>query len=109
MDLFGIGSGRGWRPKFSGEDYAHIHRKSKASLPPTLDIRQRKEVIDYRTACSSDLKLYASYFNEMLRKGIYLPPSQFEAQFLSIAHGDKEIETTIAAIRQAFSKLRNMR
>jgi glutamate-1-semialdehyde 2,1-aminomutase len=67
-----------------------------------------QEVTDYGTSCSSDLKLYASYFNEMLKKGIYLPPSQFEAQFVSLAHGDEEIEATIAAVRQAFSKLRNM-
>lgn len=68
-----------------------------------------QEVTDYGTACSSDLKLYAFYFNEMLKKGIYLPPSQFEAQFLCLAHGNEEIETTIAAVRQAFSKLGNMR
>jgi len=68
-----------------------------------------QEVTDYGTACSSDRKLYASYFNEMLRNGIYLPPSQFEAQFVSLAHGDEDIEATIAAVRQAFSKLCNMR
>lgn len=68
-----------------------------------------QEVIDYGTACSSDLKLYAAYFNEMLRKGIYLLPSQFEAQFVSLAHGDEEIEATIVAARQAFSNLYNMR
>ncbi|MCL0070214.1 glutamate-1-semialdehyde 2,1-aminomutase [Dehalococcoidia bacterium] len=68
-----------------------------------------QEVTDYATACSSDPKLYAAYFNEMLRKGIYLPPSQFEAQFLSLAHGDEEIEATIVAARQAFSNLGNRR
>ncbi len=68
-----------------------------------------QEVMDYATACSSDLKLYAAYFNEMLRRGVYLPPSQFEAQFLSLAHGDEEIEATIVAVRQAFSKLGSMR
>ncbi len=68
-----------------------------------------QEVTNYDTACSSDLKLYASYFHEMLRRGIYLPPSQFEAQFLSIAHGDEEIGATIAAVKQTFSKLRNMK
>jgi glutamate-1-semialdehyde 2,1-aminomutase len=68
-----------------------------------------QEVRDYRTACSSDLKLYACYFNEMLRRGIYLPPSQFEAQFLSLAHNDEEIETTVEANRQVFSELRNVR
>jgi len=68
-----------------------------------------QEVTDYDTACSSDLKLYAAYFNEMLGRGIYLPPSQLEVQFLSLAHGDKDIEATIAAARQAFLKLQNMR
>lgn len=81
---------------------------SRAGLMLTIFFTAQ-EVIDYDTACSSDLKLYAAYFNEMLRKGIYLPPSQFEAQFLSLAHGDEEIEATIAAVRQAFSKLGNRR
>lgn len=64
-----------------------------------------QEVWDYNTACSCDLELYSSYFHRMLKKGIYLPPSQFEAQFLSLAHGDEEIETTIKASRQAFQEI----
>jgi len=81
---------------------------SRAGLMLTIFFTAQ-EVTDYDTACSSDLQLYATYFNEMLRKGIYLPPSQFEAQFLSLAHGDEEIEATIAAVRQTFSKLGNTR
>ena len=77
---------------------------SRAGLMFTIFFTAQ-EVIDYDTVCSSDLKLYAAYFHEMLKKGVYLPPSQFEAQFLSLAHGDEEIEATIAANRQAFSKL----
>ena len=81
---------------------------SRAGLMFTIFFTAQ-EVMDYATACSSDLKLYAAYFNEMLRRGVYLPPSQFEAQFLSLAHGDEEIEATIVAVRQAFSKLGSMR
>ena len=81
---------------------------SRAGLMLTIFFTAQ-EVIDYDTACSSDLKLYAAYFNEMLKKGVYLPPSQFEAQFLSLAHGDEEIEATIAAAREVFLKLGNMR
>ena len=81
---------------------------SRAGLMFTIFFTAQ-EVMDYATACSSDLKLYAVYFNEMLRRGVYLPPSQFEAQFLSLAHGDEEIEATIVAVRQAFSKLGSMR
>jgi glutamate-1-semialdehyde 2,1-aminomutase len=66
-----------------------------------------REVSDYDTARASDTRLYAAYFNEMLKRGIYLPPSQFEAQFLSTAHGDEEIARTVEAARYAFRELRN--
>ena len=56
-----------------------------------------KEVFDYETSKTSDTKKYSVYFNEMLRRGIYLPPSQFEAAFVSSAHGEREIEKTIKA------------
>jgi glutamate-1-semialdehyde 2,1-aminomutase len=64
-----------------------------------------QKVMDYETARSSDLKLYASYFHHMLNEGIYLPPSQFEAQFLSLAHGENEVEITLRAARKAFREL----
>jgi glutamate-1-semialdehyde 2,1-aminomutase len=41
----------------------------------------------------------------MLRQGVYLAPSQFEAGFLSTAHGEEEIAATIAAAEQAFASL----
>ncbi|MCD6395638.1 MAG: glutamate-1-semialdehyde 2,1-aminomutase, partial [Planctomycetes bacterium] len=43
-------------------------------------------ITDYNSATKSDTKKYASYFRQMLNAGIYLPPSQFEANFLSTAH-----------------------
>ncbi len=56
-----------------------------------------KPVTDYATAKKSDTGRYAAYFRGMLERGIYLAPSQFEAAFVSIAHGEKEIEATIKA------------
>jgi glutamate-1-semialdehyde 2,1-aminomutase len=56
-----------------------------------------KPVTDYSTAATSDRPRFAEYFRAMLSHGIYLPPSQFEAAFLSVAHSDKDIEKTIAA------------
>jgi glutamate-1-semialdehyde 2,1-aminomutase len=41
----------------------------------------------------------------MLENGIYLPPSQFETWFVSTAHGEEEIEATLAAAREAFASL----
>jgi len=58
-------------------------------------------VTDYTTALKADTKRFALYFQEMLKQGIYLPPSQFEAAFLSAAHSEKDIEATISANRRA--------
>jgi glutamate-1-semialdehyde 2,1-aminomutase len=52
-----------------------------------------------------DTRAFARYFSSMLADGIYLPPSAFEAAFLSLAHGEAEIEATIAAADRAFGAL----
>ena len=58
------------------------------------------EVVDYESALSSDVDLYARFFHGMLAEGIYLPPSQFEAIFVSLAHSQKDIELTARAAEQ---------
>jgi glutamate-1-semialdehyde 2,1-aminomutase len=60
-------------------------------------------VTDYETAASVNTKLYARFFHEMLSQGIYFPPSQFEAAFVSLAHTRKDIQSTIAAAEKAFT------
>ena len=57
----------------------------------------RGPVTDFTSAATSDRDRFAVYFHKMLDQGIYLPPSQFEAMFVSLAHGDEEIERTIEA------------
>ena len=57
-------------------------------------------VSDYNSAIKSDTARYANYFTKMLSAGIYLPPSQFEACFLSTEHTEKDLDKTIAAIRK---------
>jgi glutamate-1-semialdehyde 2,1-aminomutase len=59
-------------------------------------------VIDWDTAKTSDTDRFARFFQGMLGQGIYLAPSQFEAGFMSAAHGEAEIDTTIAAASEAF-------
>jgi glutamate-1-semialdehyde 2,1-aminomutase len=54
-------------------------------------------------ALSADRDAYARFFGAMLDEGVLLAPSQFEAWFLSIAHGDAEIGATLAAARKAFA------
>lgn len=54
-------------------------------------------VTDFKTACMSDTERFKKYFNEMLTRGIYLAPSQFEALFLSDAHSNEDLEKTATA------------
>jgi glutamate-1-semialdehyde 2,1-aminomutase len=63
------------------------------------------EVWNYDDAKGSDTKAFAAFFGQMLARGIYLPPSQFEAAFLSIAHDDALVEQTIAAADAAFAAI----
>jgi len=61
-----------------------------------------RPVDDYASATSADTRRYARFFQGMLARGIYPPPSQFEAWFLSTAHTTADINRTIAAAREAF-------
>jgi glutamate-1-semialdehyde 2,1-aminomutase len=62
-----------------------------------------REVVDFESAKSSDVQRFNAYFQRMLRLGIYLPPSQFEAAFISTAHTDADIDRTIEAAREAIA------
>lgn len=62
-------------------------------------------VEDYGTAKKSDLDAFVRYFLLMLDQGIYLPPSQFEAVFVSLAHTQEDLEKTVSAARNAFRKM----
>ncbi|MFN2392937.1 MAG: glutamate-1-semialdehyde 2,1-aminomutase [Pyrinomonadaceae bacterium] len=64
-----------------------------------------QRVTDFATAKTSDTKLFAHYFGLMLEKGVYLPPSQFEACFVSAAHGEKHFDKTIKAHYSALKQL----
>jgi len=56
-----------------------------------------EDVKDFKTAVKSNTDLYGKYFHEMLYKGIYLAPAQFEALFVATVHTDEELEKTIKA------------
>lgn len=64
-----------------------------------------KQVNNYDDARTCNLQNYAKYFKSMLNSGIYLPPSQFEAFFISHAHSDEDISKTIAANKLALTCL----
>jgi len=60
-------------------------------------------VIDYQSAKQANTDLYARFFWAMLERGVYLPPSQFEAVFVSTAHTESDIDATVEAARGAFA------
>jgi glutamate-1-semialdehyde 2,1-aminomutase len=59
------------------------------------------EVVDYDSARKQDTAAYARFFHAMLDRGVYLPPSAFEAWFVSITHGDAEVAHILQAAREA--------
>lgn len=65
-----------------------------------------QEVKDFSGATSSDTELYGKYYQEMLNRGIYLAPAQFEAMFVSTEHTDQDIEKTIKAHYDSLSAIK---
>jgi glutamate-1-semialdehyde 2,1-aminomutase len=62
-------------------------------------------VRDYQSAIKADAAQYARFFRGMLQRGVYPPPSQFEAWFLSAAHTERDVRETITAARAAMADL----
>ena len=62
-------------------------------------------VIDYQTAKTSNTNQFGQFFVQMMEQGIYLPPSQFEAWFVSLAHTQKDLDRTIDACDAAFKSM----
>ncbi len=65
-------------------------------------------VRDFDEATASDTSLFSRFFHGMLNRGIYLPPSQFEAWFLSVAHRDEDIAATLEAADAVLSELASL-
>ncbi len=62
-------------------------------------------VYDFSTAKQSRTDLYGRFFHELLKRGVYFPPSQSEACFVSLAHTAKDVQATIDAAHKAFRAL----
>jgi glutamate-1-semialdehyde 2,1-aminomutase len=63
-------------------------------------------VFDYASAKTSDTALFARFFHGLLARGIYFPPAQFEAAFVSLAHTESDIDATVRAAGEIFRELR---
>jgi glutamate-1-semialdehyde 2,1-aminomutase len=64
----------------------------------------KEEVRDYSCAKHSDTKMFITYFHELLRQGVFIPPSQFETCFVSMAHTEEDLKQTMNAFDKALAK-----
>ena len=62
-------------------------------------------VTDFTTASTSDTAAFGRFHRAMLEAGVWLPPSQYEAAFLGMAHSDADVAETVAAARAAFASM----
>ena len=65
----------------------------------------KQPVTDYASAKSSDAGKFARFFRSLLEDGVYFPPSQFEAAFVSTAHSESDVLSTVVAAAKAFDSL----
>ncbi len=98
--------------KLSGDLVAGVAAAAKSAGVPTTANRVGSmftwfftpgPVTDWDSASKSDTEAFGRFFRNMLDAGIYLPPSQYEAAFLSAAHTEEDIQSTITAAKQAFA------
>ena len=73
-------------------------------VTPFFGVRSVRNAEDARR---SDTSMFARFFAAMLERGIYLPPSQFEAMFVSLAHGDDDIDRTVTAVHDSLTAIKS--
>lgn len=104
--------------KANPQVYTDLERRAArltANIPSSMTVNRvgsmfslfftDRPVTNYESAKQSDTEMYKKYFHWMLSQGVYLAPSQFEAAFLSAAHSDEDIQTTIDAAQTFFQRM----
>jgi glutamate-1-semialdehyde 2,1-aminomutase len=80
--------------------------RAGSMLTPFFVRKKGETVIDYASATSCDTELFAKFFHALLDQGIFIPPSQYEAWFVGLAHDDAAIDETIRAAEKAFAAIK---
>jgi glutamate-1-semialdehyde 2,1-aminomutase len=70
-----------------------------------LFFTDQPKVTDFAGATGCDQERFKAFYHAMLERGVYLAPSAFEAGFVSAAHSENDLETTITAAADAFATL----
>src|SRR5581483_5082205 len=80
----------------------HVQRVGSMLTPFFVDAPVRDEA----SARRSDTDRYARFLHRLLEQGVYAPPSQFEAWFVSLAHTDADIDAALTAVARAVVEIR---
>ncbi|HEV8378067.1 MAG TPA: glutamate-1-semialdehyde 2,1-aminomutase [Tepidisphaeraceae bacterium] len=80
--------------------------RAGSMITPFFVRKSGMAVNNFDDACACDVGAYAKFFQVMLENGIYLPPSQYEAWFVGLAHDSGAVEETIVAARVAFAAVK---
>jgi glutamate-1-semialdehyde 2,1-aminomutase len=97
------------RTKKLAEGIQEIGKKAKAGIQVVhvtgmlTVFFNEKPIIDFETAKKSDTDKFAKFWQELIKRGIYWPPSQFESAFVSLEHRNAEIDLTLSAIKEVLS------
>ncbi|MEE8402981.1 MAG: aminotransferase class III-fold pyridoxal phosphate-dependent enzyme, partial [Candidatus Hydrothermarchaeaceae archaeon] len=65
-----------------------------------------EDVVDYKTALKADNDLFLRVQQELLKRGVFFPPSQYECNFISYAHGEDEIDETLSAVEDSLKAVK---
>ena len=90
-----------WVGRSLEEGLSPFGRVQRVGGMMTLFMRD-EPVRNFAEASASDTDRYGALFRHMLERGVYLPPSQFESWFVSVVHGDAEVDRTLEAAREFF-------
>ena len=80
--------------------------RAGSMLTPFFVKKTGETVTDYASATTCDTEAFAKFFHAILDAGVFIPPSQYEAWFVGLAHDDAAIEQTIAAAEKAFAAVK---
>lgn len=101
LEAYGAALERGLRTLFSGAGVPVAINRVGSMI--TVFFREGP-VHTYTEAVASDTEQFKAFFHGLLRQGVYWPPSQFEAAFFSVAHGQEELARTLEAVEQALKE-----
>lgn len=101
LEAYGAALERGLRTLFTGAGVPVAINRVGSMI--TVFFREGP-VHTYTEAVASDTEQFKAFFHGLLRQGVYWPPSQFEAAFFSVAHGQEELARTLEAVEQALKE-----